>query len=822
MFKNISSLSISGKCFAKGCNLDLFKQRINIVYGRNGSGKSTISQAISNIATGATDNKIISSFSRPLTPEEEKNIFIYDERFVDNKIRISYDGFDTIVMFGNQKDIKEKIDGCDKEIQQNKIEQEKLLHILEKLDSDKNENSSKYWRKTLEEALKKKGNFWAERDRKILQNRKNSPVNEALIDSIVKKFFQFSATSTISEDITLQESESSRLGIISENILHNIDDYLNAKTYEPIRQSIRTIIAAPNWNTISTNLSSIVNEPSLSNREKALLEKIKNKVLPDYLSESINFFGKDTEICPFCLRIMSDLDITQLNTTLSNILNDEVQEFKKQVKSNIDEINHIYEQVHTLGDLSFIFPQEPIAAEIENYKIKKSKVEKALKSLVNNLLEKEKHPYLASDITFIDNTKFDFNSYTASIEAIVEAIKQHNAKRAQLDTIKNNLQRDNTDLAVCENYDSIRNYLLKEQYEKEIKQRLLDFEAKISAVENEKSKFEAELKNVNLALDRINDSLSFIFFDSDRLALVNKNGLYCVKSRNHEIKPEDLSVGERNAISLAYFFASMHKDCHIEDVYKEGRLVVIDDPITSFDVENRVGILSFLHWQTEQILKGNENSKILFLSHDIQTIFDLYKFANNLEKEKSQKITDEIKHAVAILEDGSLTDLKGRRGILLNEYKGLFLDVFKFANVSNVSFAIPVDGIGNKIRKIAEAISTFLYGCSIEQLFRKEQLLDNMPDFQKEHYRNTLFRLVCHGMSHSEEKIKSFNPTHESFAPKEVQKIAKSFLLFICDTHELHLVSMIGIDKVNIVKKWKKDFFTAGAIKLIQPENDKH
>lgn len=77
-------------------------------------------------------------------------------------------------------------------------------------------------------------------------------------------------------------------------------------------------------------------------------------------------------------------------------------------------------------------------------------------------------------------------------------------------------------------------------------------------------------------------------------------------------------------------------------------------------------------------------------------------------------------------------------------------------------------------------------------------------------------------MSHSEEKIKSFNPTHESFAPKEVQKIANSFLLFICDTHELHLASMIGIDKVNIVKKWKKDFFTAGAIKLIQPENDNH
>lgn len=49
-------------------------------------------------------------------------------------------------------------------------------------------------------------------------------------------------------------------------------------------------------------------------------------------------------------------------------------------------------------------------------------------------------------------------------------------------------------------------------------------------------------------------------------------------------------------------------------MYTKEALVVIDDPVSSFDLENKVGILSYLKSQLLKVLSGNKSSRvILFL-----------------------------------------------------------------------------------------------------------------------------------------------------------------------------------------------------------------
>ena len=108
MLKDITELTISGKCYSTKTKLKLFENKINIVYGRNGSGKSTISNAIRDIASGVNNGVVSANFDSSLTEEERKQIFVYDEKFVDAKIKVSHDGYDTIVMFGKQKTYKQK------------------------------------------------------------------------------------------------------------------------------------------------------------------------------------------------------------------------------------------------------------------------------------------------------------------------------------------------------------------------------------------------------------------------------------------------------------------------------------------------------------------------------------------------------------------------------------------------------------------------------------------------------------------------------------------------------------------------------------------
>lgn len=84
----------------------------------------------------------------------------------------------------------------------------------------------------------------------------------------------------------------------------------------------------------------------------------------------------------------------------------------------------------------------------------------------------------------------------------------------------------------------------------------------------------------------------------------------------------------------------LYSDIVKQDVgrlYQDEELVVIDDPISSFDFENKVGISSFLRYQTHRIIKGNAKSKILFLTHDLSTFSDLQKIADEMEKSFKSK-----------------------------------------------------------------------------------------------------------------------------------------------------------------------------------------
>ena len=56
-----------------------------------------------------------------------------------------------------------------------------------------------------------------------------------------------------------------------------------------------------------------------------------------------------------------------------------------------------------------------------------------------------------------------------------------------------------------------------------------------------------------------------------------------MKIRGRYVPPKKISVGERNVLGLCYFFAKLFSNKKKEDRYKEEVLLIIDDPISSFD-----------------------------------------------------------------------------------------------------------------------------------------------------------------------------------------------------------------------------------------------
>lgn len=124
MLKDITTIELQGAMFASPVSFCFFNPleegKIKIVkaallYGRNGTGKSTIARAFRKIKgegleaiTRATlydkDNTVVS-----LTEDEKKNIFVFDEDYVDTNVKLQPDHMDTIVMLGEAADLTKRL-----------------------------------------------------------------------------------------------------------------------------------------------------------------------------------------------------------------------------------------------------------------------------------------------------------------------------------------------------------------------------------------------------------------------------------------------------------------------------------------------------------------------------------------------------------------------------------------------------------------------------------------------------------------------------------------------------------------------------------------
>ena len=118
MLKDISKIKIQGASFNTMTELSLFTPNAKAVllYGRNGTGKSTIARAfrkakgvnITNIQTALIlDNK---GKEIDLTDEEKSHIYVFDEDFVIQNVRVQDDGLGAIVMLGKQAELNDQIE----------------------------------------------------------------------------------------------------------------------------------------------------------------------------------------------------------------------------------------------------------------------------------------------------------------------------------------------------------------------------------------------------------------------------------------------------------------------------------------------------------------------------------------------------------------------------------------------------------------------------------------------------------------------------------------------------------------------------------------
>ena len=554
---------------------------------------------------------------------------------------------------------------------------------------------------------------------------------------------------------------------------------------------IKQITFSVDWeNEVCALLAKKIEPPNLSEREQQILSVIQNKGQSTIDSAKLEFSKETTTFCPYCFQKVDEKYkkalIESINRVLNKEANEHIDELSKIIIPAVDADYNIY---NTL-DRELV---ECIIDKIDTCK-------KLLLVYSNAIaLKKDKvyTPYLMTANGLFDQ----INSLNNLLSQLEKKRLRFNSAVKQKTTLLKELIELNKKIAYGE---IIQDYRAYKKQLKAYDTARADSDKKLKIFNSKKEELRdlyQRKQDVGLAINSINNALDYVFFKKGRLSIELRDNKYYLKSNGNNVRPRDVSLGERNIIALCYFFTQIVANQDITRLYQQEELVIIDDPVSSFDFENKVGILSFLRYQINRIVKGNENSKIILLSHDLTTIFDLMKALTEIcNSRKGKTDLSKLNYSQWELKSSQLIRFEGRR----SEYATLLVNVYNFAKNGNENSI----NIGNEMRRVLEAFSTFTYRKSIEDVSIDSNVLRSLGD-KSLYFENLMYRLILHNESHYEEQVYNMHDNinfYEFISNDEKQRTAKDVLCFIYLLNPNHLYAYLKdiSGAIDTIRLWSK------------------
>lgn len=709
-----------------------------------------------------------------LTPEtRQEKIFVFDETYVDRNVKIQSSGLDAIVLLGEQVKIEQQIQLIEQDIEQKTEILTQQETDRKKYDDINDVQSPQYWVTHITKHLQAPGGWAETAGRKIKGNKTNARVNEEEIDRIGQLH---PAKSSNEIEAEFQKTYSLFSSI-------NLDS-------QPVSTPVKQIIFSSDIESRSKLLlGTQLKRPVLTERESELLDTFGMKIINDAKGFLVNPIYKT---CPVCLQSISDEYRTETIQRIERILNKDVEEFRQELSMLL--INEIptstYQPYIALGTVAYEQVIKLVGVLNETILTHNAAIQAKIDDPFSVLLYDNSIGLAAA-----------YQNLNAALGQLEEARLSYNGVIASRKKAERTLIRLN-DERVCFEIEKDYKTLCHQREAKRTAAKLYqDTIDKIRELKTQHQQLDAQRKNFQIAADQINKSLEYIFYSRDRLKLeLGADQLYHLKSRGQPVKPEQISCGERNALALCYYFTEIAKDTDARNMYSSEVLLIIDDPVSSFDLENRVGIISFLRLKLAQVFSACETTKGLIMTHDISVLLDLDKALGEIVKEcDNQKLKT----------DYYLFQLKGRRlelfpnerSLKYNEYTALLQQIYAYAKNSDPDQHLI---IGNMMRRALEAFSTFLYKKGINDISLDARVLALLPDDNsRTYFQNSMYRLVLNGESHFEEAVRCAPEMtfYSHLSDTEKQRTARDVLCFLYKINELHLLSHLP-DAKNDLESW--------------------
>ncbi|MFP6344660.1 ATP-binding protein [Helicobacter pylori] len=654
---------------------------INFIYGANGSGKTTTSSFLKNLAENGIEDKFANSKIAWYNNESLK-IEVYNKQFKEEQFRNSQvKGIFTLGKKTNEN--LEKIESKTKSIneeKEKKIKNEASLQVLtQKKEKEEKDFADRCWEKLYKkneedfketlEGFKRKEKF----KEKILKEFENDKYNQSEIVGLEK----------LKEKIEIVFGENQTELALLECNLTDFDFIENHSIWE---QKI-----------VGSGDAAIA----------ALIKKLSNENWVAWGREYI----KENSICPFCQK-----------ETIT-------EEFKKQLKSYFDTsyqkstdiIKKMKEDYTNKTDEVLERLDEIVETEQKNQQTKLNteifkRIIETLKSKINGNQQKMHDKSKEMSRSFeLDSTKNEIDAIKDLIAKANEQIANYNEMIKDIEKQKKICKEQTWKFLVNEFKSDIQEYNKKycglEKWINNLEKEISENQEKIKKLENEIKELEKNMVSIKPIVNEINTLLKGYGFTNFGLACTEDEKFYRIQREDGQLVGETLSEGEVTFITFLYYYHLAKGSLKENDISKN-KVLVIDDPISSLDSNILFMVSVLVKDLMKETMEEKTNIKqIIILTHNTY-------FYKEITLEYDLKCYQGKYSFWIIRKDNNVSKIKDyKENPIKNSYELLWKEV-KQAKDNNASWV----SLQNVMRRIIEyyfrILGGFKHNDSLSECFK--------------------------------------------------------------------------------------------------------
>lgn len=647
-------------------------KKVNLIYGLNGTGKSTLS----NFLHQQTDEKYKNCSAEGLDINHE--ILVYNQTFIQETFFEAENLKGIFTLSKENKEAETKISNAQKEIIKLESENEAKGKELEteKISINQKQESAK-------NAIWKIKTDYSGGDRVLefcLDGYKGSKDN--LFNHIVGLVKPTAKPTKSIDDL--------------KNDLQSISGD-NAQKY--------SFLSDITFTSQSVETETLFNKQIVGNENSTVSQLIKELGNSDWVKEGLQYLPEDetqeNTTCPFCQE-----------KTISNSFVESIKNyFDASYEADINSLKSFlvqYTQAFQSIPNKSIFESNP---KFESYKkdfeIKYSAFTKVVEDNKKLIEDKIKTPSVSVTLKISTKALEEINEVIQKINGLVT---EHNKNIEQKETVKTNIKKTFWEIMRWD-YDQTISSVKADKTISKIKTDALevtlkDNSTKIKAQNAIIADQQKQTVNIEEAITNINNGLIDLGITDFKIQKYSDNFYKIVRGEIQEKVFRSLSEGEKMIISFLYFIELCRGKKEATETGKK-KIIVIDDPISSLSHIYVFNVGRLIH---NEFLRSEIYEQIFLLTHSLYFFYEMTDI-NKVRRKEQQKLFRLRKNTT-----GS--------EILEMSYEEIQNDYHSYWFVVKDDKQ-PAALIANCMRNIIEYFFNFVEKRDLNNVFQKKEMQDN-------------------------------------------------------------------------------------------------